>query len=283
MSRCKRWGSWMLIDWIYSTPTWEWGAIIVIVSTFLSCLGLFFFRKMIPERFRHVDNDVVSGTLAIVGVAYAVLIAFIAVATWQAFTDGDKATDVEASHIANLYRDVEGLPANIADPIREHVKGYVDKVVNVEWPIQQKGELSRAGRDDIRAIHSLIVSFVPANAREEVIQGELLHGLNELYSARRTRQLAAQNAIPNVIWGIIILGTVFTIVYSYMFNVENVRMHMVMTGMVASSMALVVVLVVALDRPFRGELSISTDAYTNAFASIGGAGPGTDIESKSLR
>jgi hypothetical protein len=139
------------------------------------------------------------------------------------------------------------------------------------------------GRGDIEAIHSLIVSFVPADAREQVIQGEFLRVLNELYSARRTRQLAAQNAIPEVIWGIIILGTVFTIVYSFMFNVEDVRMHMVMTGMVASSMALVVVLVIALDRPFRGELSITTDAYTNAFASIGMTVSQTEIESKSRR
>jgi hypothetical protein len=39
--------------------------------------------------------------------------------------------------------------------------------------------------------------------------------------------------------------------------------------MVASSMALVIVLVISLDRPFRGELSISTDAYVNALQSVG--------------
>jgi ABC-type multidrug transport system fused ATPase/permease subunit len=272
-----------MMDWVYSTPVWEWGTVIVVGATLVSCFGLVLFQKIVPASARQAENDVVSGTMAIVGVAYAVLIAFIAVATWQAFTDGDKATDIEASHIANLYRDVEGLPPNIADPIREHVKGYVDKVVNVEWPTQQKGELSRAGRADIEAVHSLIVSFVPANGREQVIQGEFLRVLNELYSARRTRQLAAQNSIPDVIWGIIVLGSIGTIAYSYLFCVADRRLHLVMTGMVGASMALVIVLVLALDQPFRGDLSISTDAYTNAFASISGMGSDTDIESKSRR
>lgn len=258
-----------MVDWIYSNPTWLWGTFIVVGTTLVSCLGLLFFQKLVPESARRIENDVVAGTMAIVGVAYAVLIAFIAVATWQAFTDGDKSTDVEASHIANLYRDVEGLPNDVANQIRDRVKDYVDKVINVEWPAQQRGDTSRAGRADIEQIHTLIMSFVPQNPRESVIQGEFLRVLNELYSSRRTRQLAAQNAIPPVIWWIIILGSIGTISYVYLFNVENRRWHLIMTAMVASSMALVIVLVIALDRPFRGELSISTDAYVNALQSVG--------------
>ena len=95
-----------MVDWIYSNPTWLWGTAIVVGTTLISCLGLLLFQKLVPASARRVENDVVAGTMAIVGVAYAVLIAFIAVATWQAFTDADKTTDVEASHIANLYRDV---------------------------------------------------------------------------------------------------------------------------------------------------------------------------------
>jgi hypothetical protein len=37
-------------------------------------------------------------------------------------------------------------------------------------------------------------------------------------------------------------------------------MHLAMSGAVAASLSLVVVLIVALDRPFRGEVSVSPDA-----------------------
>ncbi len=45
-------------------------------------------------------------------------------------------------------------------------------------------------------------------------------------------------------------------------------MHLVTTGLLAASMSLVIVLIVALDRPFRGDLSISVEAYDNARGSI---------------
>jgi len=267
-----------MIDWIYSTPTWEWGTVIVVATTVVSCLGLLLFQRLVPASARRIDNDVVAGTMAIIGVAYAVLIAFIAVATWQAYTDADKSTDVEASRVANLYRDVEGLPADKVDAIREHVKSYVDKVIHVEWPAQQHGQISRAGREDIEAIHKIIVSFIPENPRETVIQAEFLRVVNELYTARRTRQLGAQGEIPAVIWGIILIGSLITVGYTYLFVVDNRPLHMTMTGLVAASMALVIVLVIALDRPFRGELCVSTEAYVNALQSVGamalnGTGP----------
>jgi hypothetical protein len=50
--------------------------------------------------------------------------------------------------------------------------------------------------------------------------------------------------------------------------VDNVRMHLLMTGSMMAALALVIVLIVALDRPFRGDLSIGTDAYDNMLAGL---------------
>jgi hypothetical protein len=47
-------------------------------------------------------------------------------------------------------------------------------------------------------------------------------------------------------------------------------MHLALTSVVAASMSLVLVLILALDRPFRGELSVSVEAYQNALGSIAG-------------
>jgi hypothetical protein len=47
---------------------------------------------------------------------------------------------------------------------------------------------------------------------------------------------------------------------------HSFRMHLTMTGAVAASLALVVVLILALDWPFRGEVSISPDPAMSAVA-----------------
>ena len=41
-----------------------------------------------------------------------------------------------------------------------------------------------------------------------------------------------------------------------------------MTGILSASLALVIVLIVALDCPFRGQLSISSDIYQRIFESV---------------
>ena len=79
-----------MVNWIYSNPTWLWGTLFVIVVTALACAGLWAVHRFIDPDMRHKHNDIAAATIAIVGVAYAVLLAFIAVAAWQAYSDADK-------------------------------------------------------------------------------------------------------------------------------------------------------------------------------------------------
>ena len=52
--------------------------------------------------------------LAIVGVIYAVLLAFIAVSTWESFNKSQDAAELEANMVDNLYVDSAGLPPKLA-------------------------------------------------------------------------------------------------------------------------------------------------------------------------
>jgi len=69
-----------MVDWIYSNPTWLWGTLFVVIVMALSCLGLAAVHRFVDPEMRHKHNDIAAATIAIVGVAYAVLLAFIAVA-----------------------------------------------------------------------------------------------------------------------------------------------------------------------------------------------------------
>jgi ABC-type branched-subunit amino acid transport system permease subunit len=104
----------------------------------------------------------------------------------------------------------------------------------------------------------------PVNLRESVIQAELLRMLNDLYRARASRLAAVDGHIPEVIWWIIFLGGLIVTTFTYLFGFNDFRMHVVMTAALALSLSLVVVLIVALDWPFRGEVSVSPDAFIKA-------------------
>ena len=112
--------------------------------------------------------------------------------------------------------------------------------------------------------------MAPGFSPVDLTAGRFVEGTDavQLYAARRTRTLAADDSIPEVVWWITAFGTTLTIGFTFLFGTRNFSMHLAMTGMVAASMSLVIVLIVSLDRPFRGELSISTQAYENARGSI---------------
>lgn len=250
-----------LVDWIYNNPTWLWGSILVCGTMLLAGLGLAVFHPFVDVEVRRSHNDLAGFSIAIISVVYAVLLAFIAVATWEAFSSAENVVQEEAGYIGNLYRDTAGFPDAIGGPMRTALKEYCDTVINAEWPLQQQGKRPNQGWKPLYKLHRLLVTFDPQTRGEEVIQAEFLRTLNALYKARETRLTAAAGHIPVVIWWIIAIGGALTTGFSYLFGFESFRLHLTMTGAVAASLSLVVVLIIALDWPFRGEVSVSPDAY----------------------
>ena len=251
----------MIVDWIYNNPTWLWGSMLVGGTTLLACLGLAVFHPFVDVKMRKAHNDLAGFSIAIISVVYAVLLAFIAVATWEAFSGAENVVQEEAGFVGNLYRDTRGFPDKLGEPMRKALTEYAESVVQDEWPVQQAGQRPNQAWKPLHRLHRLLVSFDPQTRGEAVIQAEFLRTLNELYKARESRLTAAAGHIPVVIWWIIAIGGALTTGFTYLFGFESFRLHVTMTAAVAASLSLVVVLIVALDWPFRGEVSVSPEAY----------------------
>ncbi|HLL27473.1 MAG TPA: DUF4239 domain-containing protein [Xanthobacteraceae bacterium] len=255
----------MLVDWIYNSPTWLVGAVIVAFFVAVAVAGLAIVHQLLSVKLRRQHNELVGFSIAVVGVIYAVLLAFIAVTTWETFRKADDVVAREANFVGDVYHDTVGLPDNLAVKLRGHLRDYVDIVIANEWPAQQAGHLDEQSRlkgwQSLADFHDDIGRFRPANAGEAVLQAELLRTLNDLYNARRERILAAEQHVAGVVWWIIALGATLTVAHSYLFGMPNFKMHMLITAMLGASLAIVLVLIVAFDRPFRGSLSVSDDAF----------------------
>jgi len=250
-----------MLDWIYNSPTWLWGTVLIIALDAAACVGLVAFHRLLQIDLRRADNELTGFMLAVISVTYAVLLAFIAIATWESFTSSEGIVDREADCIGSIYRDTQGLPAAMGEEIRSDVRQYTDTVIHQEWPVQQTGKIPSQGWEPLRRIHSAIVTMHPANSGEAVLEAELLRTLNMLYTARSSRLSAVQGHIPIVIWWIIFIGGAMTVGYTYLFGFHDFRMHMVTTMGVSTLLALVIVLIIALDWPFRGYVSVTPDAF----------------------
>jgi hypothetical protein len=251
----------MIVDWIYNNPTWLWGTILVAFFTAVSCGGLIVFHRLVHVSVRKAHNDLAGFTIAVIGVLYAVLLAFIAIATWESFSRASDIVENESDFAGGIYLDTQGLPQAKGQPIRDAVARYVTVVINDEWPVQREGKTPSQGWKPLRELNTAIATIQPQNLGEAVIQAELLKAWNELYESRSSRLSAVQGHVPSVVWWIVFFGAAITTGYTYFFGYQNFAMHMAMTGTLAATLALVVVLIVALDWPFRGQISVTPDPF----------------------
>jgi Protein of unknown function (DUF4239) len=246
-------------------PTWLNGSLIVLIAVALSLLGLTCFHYFVSAELRRAHNDVAGFILAIVGVIYAVLLAFIAISTWEQFNKAQDSAELEADMVDNLYIDSVGLPPKVAFTVCRYLREYTRTVIDKEWPAQQAGKLSIEGWQPLYKLNGAIAKF---HTTDRAIESEVLRTANDLYRARRDRLVAASSKVPAIMWAVTIIGGALTVGFSFLFGVPKFRLHLLMTGALAASLALVIVLIFAFDCPFRGDFSVSSSVYSRLYERV---------------
>jgi hypothetical protein len=259
---------------MYSHPIWLVGMLVIGLWTGLSLGGMVIFHRIVPVHIREKDVDTIGFNYSMVAVIYAVLIAFIVVNVFEAASHGDEVATVEANELSSLLHDSAGLPVPVADAIRADLDKYIDLVVKTEWPSQQAGKLGdevfEPGWTVIAHLSTRIASFEPATAGQNVNKGAMLHAVDALIKARRNRIEAAGDHLPDVVWQILLLSGAITIVFTYLFGANSFKIHLAVVALSAATIALVFVLIIALDYPFRGEVSVGDDAFVSVRATASG-------------
>ncbi len=248
--------------WVISLPTTA--AVSVLLGTLvgLSLLGMLAAHYAVPHRVRQRHNDVAGFTIAVVGVIYAVLLAFIAVAVWENFRRADGLVQTEADLVGDLYRDTVGLDSALAPELRNYLYVYAETVVQDEWPAMADGRIEdAAGWQLLDQFHLKLATFTPTNETQQGIVANMRSLLDRLYDVRRGRFHASSAELPPILWWNLLAGAFFTITFSYLFGVPNFRMHLVMVGMLSASIGLVLALIVVLDHPFRGPNHVSVEPF----------------------
>ena len=161
-----------------------------------------------------------------------------------------------------------GLPPEVRFRIWQSLRDYANTVVEVEWPSQHQGRVNLAGWASLISLNSTLASFKPSDGSTIALKSQLIRIADDLFQARRNRLEAATTGIPAVMWAITLSGGALTIIFSFFFGMPNFRIHLAFSGMLTVSLALVFVLILALDRPFRGDLGISTERFEEIIKGI---------------
>ena len=255
----------MLNHWFYSHSTWEVAAAVCSVVVIFPLIGLFIFQRLVNWDAREKDTSMVGLSYALCGGIYAVVLAFVAVGAYETMDRSTTIASDEANSLGSLAFDTAGLPAELAERVRTDVDRYIDIVTKQEWPSQRAYRMEdrnyEEGWAQVRRISLDLANFEPATPGQATVKAEMVHVINELFSARRARLLAANAHLPDAVWQMLIFGLGLVAVYVYLFGPHNYKIHVAVTGLTMLSIGLMFTLIIALDYPFRGDLSVDDDAY----------------------
>lgn len=192
---------------------------------------------------------------------YGLAVALIAVSVSQTHSDVSKIVSAEATALAALYRDVSAYPGPVRPQLQDLLRDYVQYVIQEAWPLQRRGKVPGGGVDRINRFQAMLVGFEPVTEGQKLLHGETLRAYNQMIQARRLRLDAVHTGLPSVMWAVIVAGAFIGLGATFLFKVEDARLHGILVTLLAAFIGLVVFMILALDRPFRGDLGIGPQPY----------------------
>jgi Protein of unknown function (DUF4239) len=256
----------LMLFFLTSQQLWISGAIIVGGGTLLAMLGPALIRRYVALERLTINNEIAGFKFATVGVLYAVLLAFVIIVVWEKFTNAELDVVREAGAAENIYRLSQGLgDANGAD-LRNAVAAYLKSAIADDWPAMDSGVpgASRSTKQALDAVYSML-SVVNDQAHRSIVS-EIFGQLDRMTESRRARLIAAEGAVPNVIWLVLLGGAAVTIAFTFFFGMESLRAQTVMTALLTVLIFSELLIVVAIDRPFAGSVKVHPVALAHVLA-----------------
>jgi hypothetical protein len=242
----------------------------VFVPVLVAVAGLVLVQRLVPPERRKEQNDVAGFIFAVLGVAYAVLLAFVVIAVWQDYETAQTDVESEAHELAGIYFLASRLPEPDQTRIRDLIRTYVRVVVEEEWPMMERGQTSPRADSLVRQLRSEIQEFDPHTKGEQVLYESELTQSHDADAARRSRLLAVREGIPDLLWVVLVLGGVITVSFTYLFGLRSNLAHALMVAALTLVICGILFTIGDFNNPFSGLVEIQPEAFKEVLSSFGG-------------
>jgi hypothetical protein len=248
------------MQWIYSLPNWLAGLGTILFFNLIGIAGLYATRGWVRRRHGvgHSHNDIVSYFLAAIVVFYGITLGLLAVSAWTNYSQVEDRVDHEAEIVSSLYRDLGPYPEPTRSALRDDLRHYTREAIDVAWPLQNRGIVPSKTAQSLDSFQAEISAFQPATPAQEIIQAEVFRQFNTLVEARRARLNSVHSHMPRVLWVLVVFGTLISLAVTFFFDAPSFSMHLCLTVLLATLLALMIFLLGVLDAPFRGRSGVSS-------------------------
>lgn len=210
------------------------------------------------------NNEVAGFKFAVIGVIYAVLLGFAVIVVWEKLHDAEAAAVKEASGVITVGRLAGGLGETEASAVRQSLTAYGQSVIEDEWPAMAQGRASPKASRALNALYATVLAIEPRTPRESAAMGALLTQLDVITDGRRIRLMLASGVVPGVLWAVLFGGGLATLSFTFFFGTRSVRAQAVMSGILAATVFMALLVVIVLNYPFAGPVQVEPDILESA-------------------
>lgn len=249
--------------WLYDIPTWQLFALVNSVVCLISLVGCIILRDRtdILLGLNEESNEVVGHFLSFTGIFYGIIFGLVAVGAWDTYNSANDRAEHEAASLGSLYRNITQLPEPGRKEIQLLARRYTWSVINKEWPEQQKGVQPSAGDRILTEMAEKLYAIPATTPNIEIALSQTVVQFSQLVEARRARIQSTNSALPASLWWVIMIGTFINIAMTWILSIKNRRLDIAVNLLMSLLMGTVMAFVIAMDNPFRGELSVSSEQY----------------------
>jgi hypothetical protein len=241
--------------------TYMSGFLLIAGSAVVATLGMLLVRRKIDSKTLVACHEVGGYLLSVIGTLYAVLLGLVVVHAMNIFQEAHDSTELESNALADVALLAHRLPQGPREQILLLTETYTNLVVNEEWPEMDRGRHLQKARRAVLALIDEVLRFEPQTEAQTTIHEAQVAAALQVWNSRRTRTNLCARGIPSLLWLSLILGGIITTVFTFFFVLENLRLQVVMTSLIAITITLNIYLVGMFGHPYSGDLRVDPSSF----------------------
>jgi hypothetical protein len=233
---------------------------------------VFVVEALVHRRVRSETRERVSSStsvmIQVLAVFYSVLVAFVIVGERGAISEANDHVAQEAAALSALHQDAGGFPPATRERVRAAILAYDRSVLGDDFhAVESTGEPSPRTTAKLDELYASVQDAEP-EVGTSAFYAQAVSDLSEITKARRDRNADAGDTIPGPMFFLVVVVSVFVLGVATLLNTRERGTHVTLLAVLAIVTALNLALIIALEHPFSGSISVS-----DAPLRVGALGP----------
>ena len=243
--------------WLHTLPL-AWMALVVFGATYIVAFILHQGIAALSAGSTARSFKALSpGMLPPLGIIFGLFVAFTAAQVWSDNDHANAAVNREASALRSVVVLASSFPGEPEARLRTLVRSYIEETTNQEWPLMAESAATLTISPALNEALRTTLALAPGNPGQEIAQREIARWLEDAFEARRQRILVSSAQVNATKWACLILQAFCALLAIAIVHSDNRMASAIALGSFATGVAASVLLILAHDRPFTGEIAVS--------------------------